>query len=254
MVDRWIHGHLAPSQDGCQKFVQESVVETPGGAANAERSLAHWKVRTCLFGYAINDCPVKTRYVEDDRIVFRADNDYKPAGYDWARSSALEMVQHAAAVLLSDYDKRFLTPEFIQQVSEMCRERRVPCVADCKREPEVYTGCLVKCNELYYRNNFEKIRDTHRSWVVTDGCRSPYVQHIKGETFPDLPPVKCVNHVGAGDCFAAHLALALAYGYSIKEAAGIAHSAGRVYVQKPHNEPPRVEEIVADMEGAVTSQ
>jgi sugar/nucleoside kinase (ribokinase family) len=56
-----------------------------------------------------------------------------------------------------------------------------------------------------------------------------------------------VNHVGAGDCFAAHLTLALAYGFSLKEAAGLAHSAGRVYVQSFHNHPPFPTDIAADM-------
>lgn len=60
-------------------------------------------------------------------------------------------------------------------------------------------------------------------------------------------PVKIVSHVGAGDCFAAHLALALAYGFSLKEAAVLAHSAGRVYVQSLHNIPPHPAEILADM-------
>lgn len=58
--------------------------------------------------------------------------------------------------------------------------------------------------------------------------------------------VNCVSHVGAGDCFAAHLVLALAHGFSLEDAAAIAHSAGRVYVQHEHNRPPMPEEIAED--------
>ena len=64
----------------------------------------------------------------------------------------------------------------------------------------------------------------------------------------ELPKVNCINHVGAGDCFGAHLVLALMYGFSLEDAATIAHSAGRVYVQHLHNRPPLPEEIEEDLE------
>lgn len=249
MLDRWIHGKLADSQDGCRKFIQEQIVETPGGAANAERCLVHWPVMTNLYGFAQNDCPIKTRYIQDDEIVFRADDDGPPsrgADYEWARKLALEMAHFADAVLLSDYDKGFLTPGFIKIISELCISRKVPCVADCKRAPEVYDGCILKRNadwQWKYKLNLL----THNT-VLTNGPQPPCVDgRIVCGSQPDI---KCVNHVGAGDCFAAHLTLALAYGFSLKEAAALAHSAGRVYVQHPHNRPPQPAEIVADMASA----
>ena len=244
MIDRWVHGHLAECQDGCPKFVQESVVEVPGGAANAERCLSEWNVRTSLYGFATNDGPVKTRYVDGGKIVFRADDDGlldHGAKYGWARKLASEMVGCAAGVLLSDYDKGFLTPEFIREVADLCKRRNVPCVADCKRAPEVYEGCIRKGN-LDYLSRYGLVD------VITMGSDSPAVVP-RGLLF-DWQPVKCVNHVGAGDCFAAHLTLALSYGFPLKESAALAHSAGRVYVQYPHNRPPTPVEIATDMSSA----
>lgn len=255
MVDRWVHGHVAECQDGCPKFVQHpgEVFEVPGGAANAERCLLHWGARVQLYGYAKNDCPIKTRYVEGGRIVYRADDDGPPArgrGYGWARDMAMEMVRHAGAVLMSDYDKGFLTPEFIREVVAECRKRSVPCIADCKRAPEVYEGAILKCNEEYAEKHHIAMVKTATSWVVTKGNMPPYVQHIKGLTFLPTSEVKCVNHVGAGDCFAAHLALAMAYGFSLKDGAALAHSAGRCYVRHPHNRPPTPTEVEADLSAA----
>ena len=66
-----------------------------------------------------------------------------------------------------------------------------------------------------------------------------------------LTSVKCVNHVGAGDCFSAHLVLALAYGFTLEDAAVIAHSAGRVYVQHQHSRPPLPQEVREDMASAL---
>lgn len=251
MVDQWVHGYVAQCQDDCPKFVWQSVIEVPGGAANAERSLSKWDVKTWLYGFAHNDCPIKTRYVENGKIVFRADDDGhtvshsftappKRESYQWARDLAMEMVNQADAVLLSDYDKGFMTPEFIAQVVCVCKKRGIPCVADCKRNMRIYDGCILKGNAAYWGSY-----PIPSSGVGTYGPDKPVVgPDIVGL---DLPHVECVNHVGAGDCFAAHLTFALAHGFSLKEAAILAHSAGRVYVQHPHNRPPLPAEIIADL-------
>lgn len=242
MVDRWVRGQMEPSQDGCDKFVQYSMVEVPGGAANAERSLASWGVRTSLYGYSSTDCPVKTRYLCNGRIVFRADNDRaNDRHYDWAYSLAEEMVGSAGAVLLSDYDKGFLQPAFMRRVIDVCRERGIPCVVDCKRHPELYRGAILKCNYEYSMHP-----DTcYMAEVITRGQEVPFVM---GNPVPySATPVECLNHVGAGDCFAAHLTLALAHGFTLVQAAILAHSAGRVYVQYPDNKPPELNKIDYDL-------
>lgn len=254
MVDRWVHGRIEQCQDGCSKFVQEGcVVETPGGAANAANCLSNWGVNVSLYGCSSNDCPVKTRYVADGRIVFRADDDRLPesGGYRWALEAALEMVEQAGAVLLSDYDKGFLLPDFVRQVAVLCRFRSVPCVADCKRAPEVYEGCILKANDDWWKRS--PAGTVVGDVVITQGKYGP-VAFCNGDiilTENCLPPVQCVNHVGAGDCFAAHLTLALAYGFSLKDAAAIAHSAGRIYVQHAHNRPPMPSEIKTDMSSVI---
>lgn len=256
MVDRWVHGRTEECQEGCTKFVQESVVETFGGAANAERSIGKWGVDTALFSFAQNDRPVKTRYVPsatlcNAKVIFRSDDDgSKDRGkdYDWAREMALEMIPFSAGVLLSDYDKGFLTAGFIQQVVAQCSQRGIPCVADCKRPPEFYRGCILKFNEVYHTEYAEDVFRGCKDFIVTAGERNPKIcskgWHGLGH---DLPLVECVNHVGAGDCFAAHMVLALAYGCTLVQAAALAHSAGRVYVQRPHNQPPAPDAIAVDM-------
>ena len=251
MIDRWIHGHTAQCQDGCTKFVQESVVDTPGGAYNAEHCLVNWGVRTALYGFAQNDCPIKSRYVdENNRIVFRADDDgpaVRGAGYEWSRKLALEMIPFSMGVLLSDYDKGFLTPEFIRQASELCHNLDIPCVADCKRSPDLYANCILKGNLDWMEKWIEHPHST--KWVVTRGGVPPIVSGVSEYDYQ--PQVSCTNHVGAGDCFASHLTLALACGFSLEDAAALAHSAGRVYVQHPHNRSPYPHEIAADMVSAV---
>lgn len=256
IIDSWINGCVTECQDGCPRFVRESNIETPGGAALAASCLRNWNVKVVLYGYADNDCPVKYRYVDNNKIVFRVDDDgptNRGSGYDWSRSLALEMVIHADGVLLSDYDKGFLLPEFIKDVSGISAIRGICCVADVKRHPELYAGCIIKGNEYWFKRWYghSPMFGIDKNQVCTRGEFDPLLYDGCAES--KLPPVKCVNHVGAGDCFAAHLTLALAYGFSIKDAAAIAHSAGRVYVQFPHSRPPHPKEVAADLESAVVS-
>lgn len=111
-------------------------------------------------------------------------------------------------------------------------------MADVKRGPEVYGGCLTKGNtEWYLKHGIAS--------VVTRGAEPPLVSGSPISL--NLAPVSCVNHVGAGDCFAAHLVLGLTHGLSLTDAASVAHSAGRVYVKFRHNRPPFPKEIAADM-------
>lgn len=264
MVDQWVNGQLLPSQDGCDKFVQDSIVEVAGGAANARRTLSHWDVSVTMHSYSY-DVPIKRRYVVDGKIVFRVDRERKVTNQltpeiVLAQRGAIASVHRADAILLSDYDKGFLTPQFIREVSQLCRSRDIPCVADCKRAPEVYEGCILKCNGPYFTKYHSIISDNFDKYIATDGECHPCVSgtiHYNSDTNiltlpddPKLPSVKCVNHVGAGDCFAAHMTLALAYGFSLRDAAALAHSAGRVYVQFPFNRPPFPCEVADDLANA----
>ncbi len=258
IVDTYVSGHLNDCQEGCPKFTEESRATVPGGAENAARTLSNWKAVVSMHTQPIG--PVKTRFMVGGKCVFRLDDD-RPGrttqNFAAYRGDALRALlsesRPVGAVLLSDYDKGMLSScgDFIQQVAQICKRKGIPCVADCKRAPEVYAGCILKCNSEYQHKHNDKrnwTEDGH-SLVVTEGPVNPCVwdrgQLQKGFQF--LPAVKCLNHVGAGDCFAAHLTLGLSYGLSLREAVTVAHSAGRVYVQHPHNRPPRLEEISADM-------
>lgn len=252
MTDVYVRGRVEDTcQDGCPKFVEECRVTVPGGAANAWRAIEHWRTNRLLF--AAQPGAVKTRFAEGGRIIFRADGDDMWFDLALLRAQALRaMKARVDAVLLSDYDKGTLTPEFIHEMVYDCAARNIMCVVDAKQAPRVYTDNVVlKCNSEYAVkwSGVDNQRLGYSLDVVTAGANPPYVG-LARLPLDRLPGVNCVNHVGAGDCFGAHLALALACGLTLAEAATVAHSAGRVYVQHPHNRPPRPEEIRADMVGS----
>ncbi len=157
------------------------------------------------------------------------------------------------AVLISDYDKGLLTPPFLRQVIDLCTLMGIVCVADAKRDPSLYEGAIIKGNQDYFGITGipERVRRLDTRAVTTLGAYSPIVWD-RGDCWSPVVrwqsiSLNCVNHVGAGDCFAAHLTLGLSCGLSLKEAAAVAHSAGRVYVQRKYNEPPGIEEMKKDV-------
>lgn len=248
MNDVYIHGRLEDTcQEGCPKFIEESRMLVPGGAANAARSLINWQTKVALF---CTPCGfLRQRYMVGDKCVWRHDDNEIKCGLEAVRKEAIHALVQGKwhAVLLSDYNMGILTSVFIGVVAAICKDAGIPCIADCKQAPEVYQGCILKGN-MNWLNQRGVVGYRADSVVITDGPRGPTVG-IKGDVthIPDGLPVSCTNHVGAGDCFAAHLTLALAYGFSLKDAAAIAHSAGRVYVQHQHNHPPTPSEVAGDM-------
>ncbi len=257
MQDVYVHGHLDKCQENAPKFVEDSRVEVPGGAANAARSLDRWNANVMLLGNDPYIQPVKTRYMVDGRCVFRHDDDAMDPEAKQAikRDKAFRELRDAGrdlrGVLLSDYDKGFLTPEFIRKVIDWCNEKEIPVVCDVKRNPSVYAGSVLKCNADWWNSNKKMASIWEWPVVLTHGPGTPdiYFPDERDTIFTILPPVFSVNHVGAGDCFASHLLLALANGLTLNDAASVAYSAGRKYVQLPNNRPPWPHEVRLDMLG-----
>jgi D-beta-D-heptose 7-phosphate kinase / D-beta-D-heptose 1-phosphate adenosyltransferase len=271
MEDVWLHGTLSAGQEGCPLFREESSVTTPGGAANAARQLHRWNSHTSLIAplracsmsepwkqidgelaFSCSSMPVKVRMLVDGKVVFRSDRDsaYFTNDYnrDECRRLALSAVRSMGfdAVLISDYEKGFLDEDLIGAVIRACEDQKIPCVADAKRDAAFYQGAVIKGNDAWLGKNLgHKIHPS----VITKGAGGAFVLYPDHTHWVKAgPPVTCVNHVGSGDCFAAHLTLALAHGLTLKEAALVAHAAGRVYVTHEHCRPPWPHEIRKDID------
>ena len=286
MEDLWFLGKQSPCQDGCMKFVSRRVAMTPGGAANAARSLFRWASKVRLispwrvkvlilegqdamtsveaFGQVDNELcheegvsflPRKSRYLDDGKVVYRDDIEDDHYGLDDERLAQYRQLTTLAverlgidAVLISDYAKGFLDGFTMRKIAAACHRRDIPVVADCKQAPGAYAGAILKYNSDYLTRYAGAL--LHKCRVVTHGKHPPLV-FIGGdmEVAVDqhrLPDVPCVDHVGAGDCFAGVLTLALAHGFDLAVSARIAHHAGRVYVTHPFSRPPWPFEVVKD--------
>lgn len=251
MMDIYVYGEIAveKGQEGCPKFMEKREVIVPGGAGNASRALKSWPVRVWMivnpeFG------PIKTRYLipalydtTKYECIFRHDNDGYEAAFDMpkARAQVIEFLNSWApdVILISDYDKGFLTKELMLAVQNYAVANTTPLVVDAKLAPHRYLGAIIKGNSIWAtKHNFNR-------GVISRGSEMPVVY---GEVLPyEAPPVDANNVVGAGDAFSSHLAMGLAYGLSLKDSAALAHAAGRVYVQQLDNTPPASVEVLADL-------
>jgi bifunctional ADP-heptose synthase (sugar kinase/adenylyltransferase) len=190
MDDVWVYGELRDCQDHCLKFVESSRMRTPGGAAGARRQLDHWSSEAVLNGNIVSSepTPTKTRFMANGKIAFRHDDEHvcvatHSFNVEHAKIEQFRRDRIVAnlskslpdAVLLSDYDKGFLTPEFIRQIIDHCNQRKIPVVADAKREPKTYQGAILKCNEAY-AEKFKKELAAHIGIVViTRGAKLPLI-------------------------------------------------------------------------------
>lgn len=272
MWDAWVRGHVerVSPEAPCPVLRAGASVRRPGGAANvAEQLRTGWRADVRLLTQPHVLWPSKVRFVAGDQTLLRVDD-----GEDGGRMSVRErrdLLEEALALLsaggggempevvvLSDYDKGTLDASLIGGVVRRCRELRIRTVGDHKRRPVgQWRGVdVLKMNAR---------EAAAAGCLATSGVRHAVVTHGSGD--PDVTrfgPSTCVREgrgrlsvpvrsvSGAGDCFTAFLALALAHGFALRQAATLAHLAGGAYVQRRQNEPPLPHEVlaVADPVGA----
>ena len=150
------------------------------------------------------------------------------------------------AVVLSDYAKGVFGNSFVHGSLG-----GVPIIVDPKKGPlEKWRGCTV------LKPNYEeacfltgKIDPKEQTSYIKKvvGCDSVVITHngkgayvLDNNEFCHYSPITKRNAnsvIGAGDAFGAVLALCLAHGMNVTDAAEVAFEAGAVYVQQKHNQP-----------------
>ncbi len=268
---------------------RQSATILPGGAGNLARQFRHWNANITLFalvdrpteallerhrispawcvrlGKGAN--PVKRRLFCQDQALIREDIERTDYGENelWRLRSKLfssfecYLSARPDAVVLSDYAKGLFDAALLRRILDMSRNVNVPVLVDphVSRAPADYLGCtLLKPNSAYaHRHGIERVYETIGASggdvVLTKGPDPPEGTG-RGQCFTCGPrsAVSARSVVGAGDCFAAHLALAAANNLKTLEAAELAYAAGRVYVQRNLNEPVLPREVFAHIDPA----
>ncbi len=209
---------------------------------------------------------VKTRVAARHQQIVRFDRETDEDADDELAGALAEAVTRLAAdvgaVVAQDYNKGALTPRVIRAVMEACVTHGIPVVVDPKRRNFLaYGGATVfKPNARELADALgEPIHPGDSRWMgatrkrlgcenllVTLGERGMALQTAEDGLLRLPAAAQAVFDVsGAGDTVSATVAVALAAGASIEEAALLANHAAAVEVGKPGVQTVRPQEIKA---------
>lgn len=200
--------------------------------------------------------PVKKRYLDSGIQVIRHDIESSFCKLDFdeidsiskAVSDALNGIKKPDIAILSDYDKGFFSSSKFNILN--CYNG-VKTIVDPKRgDLSKWKGCTIfkpNAKEAFEFSGKKDPEDQCRflqskleceAVIVTDGKNGVYGIY-KNEFFKYCPRRKVLveSVIGAGDCFAAFFASAIAHEFNPIESSEIAWNAGSVYVQNRHNRP-----------------
>lgn len=182
-----------------------------------------WNVRKNIESFGIEvymitnqETITKTRYIDEkyNQQILRVDNepDLKPMNYDLPD-------EHFDALVISDYDKGFLSNE---KVFELVEWFDGPVFIDSKKTKLPKESCFVKINDL----EFSKLDNPADNLIITRGSKGAEYQ---GKLYPG-EKVDIFDAVGAGDTFlSAMVYFYLKYG-KIEEAIPYANKAAAIAV------------------------
>ena len=182
-----------------------------------------WNVRENIESFGIEvymitnqETITKTRYIDEkyNQQILRVDDepDLKPMNYDLPD-------EHFDALVISDYDKGFLSNK---KVFELVEWFDGPVFIDSKKTKLPKESCFVKINDL----EFSKLDNPSDNLIITRGSKGAEYQ---GKLYPG-EKVDIFDAVGAGDTFlSAMVYFYLKYG-KIEEAIPYANKAAAIAV------------------------
>ena len=191
-----------------------------GGASNVNNNLLKLGAEV-LYHHDNQEYSVKKRYVCDNHIMFRCDED-KISKIDCTETLFPDDCMY---VILSDYGKGVLRQS--QSLIQNLKRQGKIVIVDPKKSLVNYEGAdIVKLNESEYER-FSMIdgdyQDTRKFYnigtlVVTRGKKGPIIVNEEGVTVLDGIEKDVADVTGAGDVFIAAMTYYLAKGKSIYKA------------------------------------
>lgn len=193
----------------------------------------------------------KTRYFCDSKILFRCDSEKSHAIDISEILINIEACIHRNdinCIVLSDYDKGFLTKELCRAIICLAEKHNIFTCVDPKKDYTKYIGCsLIKPNRSEAKRLMNAPDDTHivalhemlhanvqcKYSVITmsDEGITLYDKHTLLHERPNIR--KVVDVTGAGDIVTSILSYFIPSGYDIQAALRIATSVATISVEHP---------------------
>ncbi len=282
ILDRFVQGSVRRISPEAPIPVVEVTGErrAPGGAANVAHNIRALGGQVLLLGVVGDDrygsvfmellescgldgggivrvpgraTTVKTRIIAQHQQVVRVDRETRepvtPEALSRLKAALQKGLAACGALVVSDYAKGVLTPEFLSVIGRMAQEAGIPYVADPKPVHFPYPGATVVTPNRqeaagFYGQPFatadvetvaaDLLKRTDWGSVLFTLGEEGMAVAPRGLAVERIPSkVREVFDVtGAGDTVVAALALALAAGVPLAEAAALANAAAGVVVSK----------------------
>ncbi len=197
---------------------------------------------------------IKTRVVARNQQIVRIDEEYVGSMPIEIEKSVMDNIRSVTpqvkAVIVSDYGKGFLSDSILRNLFDTARSEGVPSLVDPKgldfsryrgatyvtpnvREASVASGIEIRDSQTLEKAGKILLEQTQaEGLVVTRGKDGiTLITPNKIQDFP-VKPVEIVDVTGAGDTVIATLALAVASGLSVEEAAQMANLAASLVVAR----------------------
>jgi len=216
------------------KLVETQTV--PGMASNVDLNLKNLGINA----YFVHNAEeiVKTRYIDKRSGQHMIRVDVESTITPWS-GELLEPIESFDAVVISDYNKGFLTYEAIEGIIKVAK---CPVFIDTKKTQLADISAshvYFKINELEYKS----ARSLPSNLIVTLGDRGAMLKLPESETLFEIKPVEVNDVCGCGDTFLAALVTQYLLTKDIEKAIIFANAAAGITVQHRGNYAPSYEEI-----------
>lgn len=206
-------------------------VRVPGMASNVHQNLINLN---CEITFITNtETITKTRYIDkrSGQHLIRVDDEPLIDAWDGQINNTPWESFHA--IVISDYNKGFLTYQHIEQI---IRNYNGPVFIDTKKtDLERFQGAFVKINSLEY----SLANSVPDELIVTLGGQGA---RYKNKIYP-APTIEVADVCGAGDTFLAALAYQYLLTNNIKMSIMFANTAASITVQHRGNYAPSYDEV-----------
>lgn len=209
---------------------------TPGMAANVKKGFTEIGQ---IVDIITNDSKIKKiRYIDkrSGQHLLRVDDEPKIPVWS-GKSYILNMIANYDAIVISDYNKGFLTYEHIEKLIKDNPDK--PVFIDTKKtDLKRFSGAFIKINFYEYNKNIS-VPEGEKGLIVTNGGNGAMYNSVH---YP-APKVEVADVCGAGDTFLTYLV----YGYlcdkNIEHAIKLAIKAASESVKHRGNYAPTLKEI-----------
>jgi D-beta-D-heptose 7-phosphate kinase/D-beta-D-heptose 1-phosphate adenosyltransferase len=204
--------------------------ENPGMAGNVVENLKSMDEQLNVNFIHQNENIVKTRYVDEksNHMFIRVDDEHniEPLVLN---DSYIDMIKESDAIIVSDYNKGFLSENVLREISYHSRF----IVMDTKKKVSEHTVShfnFIKLNYQEYLRFDKDARDIYiDKLIITMGANgAKYINSV----YPSPDPKETIDVSGAGDTFTAAFTLNYLQTKSVEESITFANKMASIVVSK----------------------